>query len=192
MWTLLLVSSMPSGAQAQGGPEFEKRRAELLEEFDKNGDGRLGAEERAAVREKNRKEALEGKRGRGRRRPSEPHPKELLAKYDKDKSGWIDGKEWDVAGPTESGIIKKQFDANKNGELEDDEKEALLAAIKSEKIKGLYAGIAHYWLIRGAGNGEESYVRRQRRLLEFDANGDGIASREELAAIRAARAAEDR
>lgn len=185
-WGLCLTAGALLVTQAQSVTEFETRRAALLEKFDENQDGRLDASERETMR-KGKQKSL-SKRGRSSRRGREPerHPKELLAKYDKDKSGWIDGKEWDVAGPTESAIIKKQFDANKNDELEDDEKEALLAAIKSQKIKGLYGGIAHHWLIRLAEEEEgPGYLKRQRRLLEFDADGDGLASPDELDAIRA-------
>ncbi len=168
---------------------FEERRKAVLAEFDRDGDGRLNATEREAARE-GRKEQASGKgRGKGRKREEEPHPPELLAKYDKDKSGWIDGSEWDVAGPAESAKIKKQFDADANDVLDGEEKQAMWGAIRSGKLKGLYAGIAHYFFLREDERKKgSSFVERQRRLLKYDTDGDGLASREELAAIRADRA----
>ncbi len=171
-------------SQSESQREFEDRRSQLIAEFDANKDGRLDALERETMRL-----ARQAKAGERRGRSRERHPKELLAKYDKDKSGWIDGDEWAVAGPTESGIIKKQYDADGNGELDGDEKEALMGAIKSGKLKGLYGGIAHHWLIRlpGRERGRKEGESGPSGLLRYDTDGDGLASPEELAAIRAAR-----
>ncbi len=185
---LSLLALSATDLVAEGESEFEKRRQQVLEKYDANQDGRLDAEEREAVRQ-GRKEGLNKPSSRRRsRREEEKHPPELLALYDKDKSGWIDGDEWDVAGPAESAKILKQFDTDEDGALGEKEKETLWGAIRSEKLKGVYAGIAHYFFLREE-EGEPSYVTRQKALLKYDADGDGLASREELLAIRAARMA---
>jgi len=74
-----------SSLLADSQDAFSERRAKVLAEFDHNGDGRLDATEREAARV-GRKDAKDGDKGR-RKREEEPHPPELLAKYDKDKSG---------------------------------------------------------------------------------------------------------
>lgn len=185
---LVAVMALSSGL-GNAGEVIQERRNQILEKYDKNGNGRLDASERESLRN-DRKKVLEPRpenRGGGGGRQQEKHPPELLKKYDKDKSGWIDGKEWDIAGPAESAIIKKKYDTDGDDVLSDKEKEGIWADIRSQKLKGVYAGIAHHFFLRQNQRKEPQYITRQKALLEFDKDGDGIASRSELAAIRKSR-----
>lgn len=166
---------------------LSKKRDTLLKAYDSNKNGMLDKSERENMR-KDRKKVLErGARTNNRnrnQREQERHPPELLKKYDKDKSGWIDGDEWEVAWPAESEIIKNNYDKDKDGELSDEEKATLMGDLRSQKVKGVYAFIAYNAFLRGPRNQEPAYITRQKKLLKFDSDKDGIASRSELAAIK--------
>lgn len=157
----------------------------MLKKYDTNNNGRLDGTEREHVR-KERKKILDRTNSNRKRAPrqEEKHPPELLKKYDKDNSGWIDGKEWEVAMPQESAIMKKQYDEDKDGKLSEEEKAKIMEDMRSQKLKGVYAGIAWYSFFRGQQGREPAYMIRQKSLLKFDSNKDGIASRAELASIR--------
>ena len=167
-------------------------RKSMLEQFDADKDGFLNKAERNAMRLATKKFSDERhdeirrareRRGGGREGGSPKPPERWLAAYDKNKNGRFDGDEWDSGRGTEIKNVTARYDANKNGKIDDDEKQRLVKNLKKNNynpydnyIRTIVAGL------RGerSGSGRE----RRSRWKEFDTNGDGKASREELAAIR--------
>jgi len=103
------VLAQPANAQR---PERKKARARMLERFDKDGDGRLDKEERAAARgaAKKMREKRRGgdaRRGDRRRRGGGDRPRRQNREQ-----------------------LKKRFDANDNGKLEPAERRRMAAAIR--------------------------------------------------------------
>ena len=169
---------------SEPGGIFQKKRTELIGKYDQNGDGRLNAKERETMRieEKNQRIKPGGSRKKDQR------SKEFLAKYDSDKDGDINGEEWGVAWRAETEQIYKNYDVNKNGELDDDERKKIKADVKAGKFKDERAFIAR----RAASEGEEEekeegFISKQKKLQVFDRNGDGIADADELKAVRKSR-----
>ena len=95
------VLAQPANAQR---PERKKTRAKMLERFDKNGDGRLDKEERAAARGAARK-MREKRRGGDAKRGDRPRRQSREQ-------------------------LMKRFDANGNGKLEPAERRRMAAAIR--------------------------------------------------------------
>jgi EF hand len=99
-----------------------------LKQFDTNGDGKLSDEEIAAIKPGSGKKGGEAKKAGGNKMAK------LIAKYDKNGNGIIDGDEKDAlrkdfaADP--NGELK-QFDLNSDGKLSDGE----IAAIKPGAAK---------------------------------------------------------
>ena len=167
-------------------------RKSMLEKFDADKDGFLNKTERNTMRLATKKfsdgrhdEIRRARESRGGRSSSSPKPPERwLAAYDKNKNGRFDGSEWDTARGTEIKNVTARYDANKNGKIDDNEKQRLLDNLKKNNynpydnyIRMIVAGI------RGDRSGSSGDERRSR-WKQFDTNGDGKASREELAAIR--------
>ena len=75
------LSAEPEKKGKKGGSEGRPSREEMLKKFDKDGDGKLNEEERAALRE-------EGQKRR----------KEIIAKFDKDGDGKLNEDERKAAG----------------------------------------------------------------------------------------------
>ena len=175
-----------------GNAPLAEVRKSMLEQFDADKDGFLNKTERNAMRLVTKKLSDERhdeirrareRRGGGREGGSPKPPERWLAAYDKNKNGRFDGDEWDTARGTEIKNVTARYDANKNGKIDDDEKQRLIDNLKKNNynpydnyIRTIVAGL------RGerSGNGRE----HRSRWKEFDTDGDGKASREELAAIR--------
>jgi hypothetical protein len=106
-------------ASAQDGPKRGERQRpagppppEVLEKFDKDGDGKLSPEEEKAAREAAR-ERMEQQR------------KEMLEKFDKDKDGKLSPEERKAAQEHRRAEMLKKFDKNGDGELSDEERAAM-------------------------------------------------------------------
>lgn len=168
--------SRESGA----GTKTEKGAAEdrpnlraILSRFDKDGDGKLSDEEKAA--------ALKG--GGGDRpfpgfNPANP-PEFVLKRFDKDGDGKLNDEEQAemrrgagafLGGPGMPNFqeMAKRFDKDGDGKLSEEER----AAVRAEMTKGGRPG--------GAPPSKEEIVKR------FDKDGDGKLNSEEQAAARAA------
>ena len=78
------------------------------------------------------------------------------------------------------------YDDNQDGQLDEEEKARLEKDLHRRAIRGFGARFA-WGLLKGDGKSGPGYLARQRELLEFDSDGDGHASLEELERIRAAR-----
>jgi Ca2+-binding EF-hand superfamily protein len=129
---LSLLSLISSWATADE-PKEQGRRTELLQKFDKNGDGKLDQQEVAAARE-----AL-GNKGKQARRGADEPAAEALKRFDKNGDGKLDAQEIAAARaarmkrgeggprrgpggemPGREALLKK-FDKNGNGKLDPDE-----------------------------------------------------------------------
>lgn len=173
-------------AQAQGpGDIFYERRAALIARFDTNGDLRLDAKERETMRLAERIKAKD----------DDGLPKEFLEKYDKDHDGEMSSEEWGVAWLTEVAIIIKKHDQDGDGKLNGAERKTVHAAIKAGKYKEVWMHIAGFAAREPEEEKKErrrrwrspEYLEKSQKLLVFDLDSDGIASRAELEAIRDSR-----
>lgn len=176
----LLVGFPVSCRAAEADTIFQKHRSELVAKHDKNGDGRLDAAEREQMRLAVKDERLIKKGS------SFKIPPEFLAKYDKNKNGEMEGEEWKVAWDAETKILTETYDADKDGTLNKEEKQAMMADVGKGKITGILAFFAGR-MVHDPGSSKPEYLEEQQKLLNFDTNGDGLASAEELKRIRESR-----
>lgn len=174
-----------SGASGPGNHFFEVQAA-LIEKFDQDGNQRLDAVEREAMRVYKDPESSKGKKN------NDQFPPEFVAEYDTNKNGEMDDQEWGPAIAKEVAVIVKRFDADESGKLDGAERKALRAAMK----KGEYEGLYGYFAGQAAKDPKEEarrrrkgpeYLEKYRQLLAFDLDGDGLASAAELEAIRESR-----
>lgn len=107
------------------GP-MKKNYQELIKRHDKNGDGRLDEEEKAAAHAAMRKE---GGGGQGDRR------KQLLKRFDKNGDGRLDDTERAAAEKFRAKQLKK-FDQDGDGQLSDAEREVALRALMADPPAG--------------------------------------------------------
>ncbi|HTF57785.1 MAG TPA: EF-hand domain-containing protein [Planctomycetota bacterium] len=87
-----VMACLPATASAQdGAKKHGKRREALLKKFDKNGDGKLDKQERAALREFRRAHHRDGgKEGRAHKRELR---RKILKRFDKDGDGKLNDQE---------------------------------------------------------------------------------------------------
>jgi Ca2+-binding EF-hand superfamily protein len=107
-------------------------QAEILKRFDKNGDGKLDEDEKAAAKDYNR-EHEEGRRGKGRDRLN----KRAIQRFDKNSDGKLDDAECAEmikAIETDPRMIKR-FDKNGDGKLDESEKAAAKEAFQKMQEK---------------------------------------------------------
>ncbi len=187
--TLFLVVMLPSEGFADNGPgaRFLEIQTKLIERFDQDGNGRLDASEREGMRQTVAAEALEEQEGGDKGLPTE-----FIEKHDANKNGKMDDPEWGPAIEKEVAVIVKRFDADGSGKLDKTER----AAVRESMKKGEYEGVYGYFAGRASEDpeakkrrrgGGPSYLAKSQELLKFDRDGDGVASREELQAIRESR-----
>lgn len=87
-----LLACLPAVTSAQEGPKKHGRRREaLLKKFDKNGDGRLDKQERAALREFRSAHRRDG--GKEGRHAKHGLRRRLLRRFDKDGDGKLNDSE---------------------------------------------------------------------------------------------------
>ncbi len=176
---VLLSGAAGPRLRGEDGTNFQQRRTALVEKHDKNADGRLDAAERELMRLAMKEQRLE-KAG-----SSFKIPPEFLAKYDANKDGEMQGDEWRVAWEAETKILREAYDADKDGSLNKEERQAMMADVGKGKITGIPAFFAGR-MVNDPGSAEPTYLAEQQELLRFDADGDGLASADELARIREA------
>ncbi len=110
----------------------EKRHAEILKRFDKNGDGKLDEDEKAAAKEYNREETT-GRQNKARERLG----KKALEKFDKNNDGKLDEAEHAEmikALETDPRLVKR-FDKDGDGKLNAAEKAAAREAFGKAREK---------------------------------------------------------
>ncbi len=115
-------------ASAQDGPKRPKRPhgpppAEVLEKFDKDGDGKLSNDERSAMRE-----AMKAK--------SEERRKAMLAKFDADGDGKLSKEEREKAMEERKAEMLKKYDKDGDGKLSEEERAAMPRPPRSEGRPG--------------------------------------------------------
>jgi Ca2+-binding EF-hand superfamily protein len=157
----------------RGGPsreDMEARRAEFMKQFDKDGDGEISEEERAAMREQFEKRREEFRA-------------EMLKKYDKDGDGEMSEEERNTARDdmrSKFQEITKKYDKDGSGRLEREEMEA---AREAGALEGMPVPGGPGFGRRGPGGpGDEE--RRAEMMKRFDKDGDGELNEEERAALR--------
>jgi len=193
-WALssLLVAVAVSPAAGEPGELFQKRYQVLVAKFDRNQDGRLDAAEREAIRADKREEA---RRSAGRGAMFQMPP-EIVEMYDRDRDGQLNDAESAAAN---EGIrirwaeAQKEFDANGDGILDDDEREKMGDAISAGKVKGLprmYGTMLRRPPRGGRGGpgGMFGGVAADNPLAKFDTDKDGRLNEAELANARQAGA----
>lgn len=179
------------GGQGQGRPNLQQ----LLKEFDKDGDGKLSEQERAAAREFVQKRQA-GNFGQRR------IPEQVLKRFDKDGDGKLNEQEQAAARKAREEFMKRngnasgrpntqgrpdfkeilaKFDADGDGKLNDEEKAAAReAAAKMRRQRG-NAGRPQPEAKEKPGR-----VNKKELLKRFDTDGDGKLSGDERAAAREA------
>ena len=105
---------------------MKKNYQELIKRHDKNGDGRLDEEEKAAAHAAMRKE---GGGGQGDRR------KQQLKRFDKNGDGQLDNRERAAAEKFRAEQVKK-YDQDGDGQLNDAEREAARKAFLADPPAG--------------------------------------------------------
>ncbi len=178
---LFLVSA--EAIFANPGQLFAERKAELVRQYDTNKDGRLDVRERLAMREA----IIAGKvKGEGRNRGRGMIPPEIIEAFDKNKDGSLDEKEQQEMNSEMGrrfGGLMQRYDQNKDGELKAEEVAALRKDSREGDLEGLDALVARFLLMQFGGGGANSKDEKSG-WSRFDRDGDGLASAEELEAIR--------
>lgn len=87
---VIIALSVPSLAAAapEGKPDAAARKEAMLKKFDKDGDGKLSEEERAAMRAE-----MQKRRGEGGKGPDAARRAEMMKKFDKDGDGKLSEEE---------------------------------------------------------------------------------------------------
>lgn len=87
---VIIALSVPSLAAAapEGKPDAAARKAAMLKKFDKDGDGKLSEEEKAAM-----KAEMQKRRGEGGKGPDAARRAEMMKKFDKDGDGKLSEEE---------------------------------------------------------------------------------------------------
>ncbi len=120
--TMIVIAAAFGLAGAAHAEEPRKDRPhrdippEVIEKFDKDGDGKLNEEERQAARAAG-KERMEAKR------------KEMIAKFDKDGDGKLSEEEEQAMREARRKMMMEKFDKDGDGELSDDEKAEMRKAM---------------------------------------------------------------
>ena len=183
----LLIAPPMLWAASGPGEVFFKQQAALIKQFDRDGNGRLDAKERETMRLHGREKG--SKKGGG---DVNGIPAEFIKKHDANKNGEMDDEEWGPAIAKEVAVVVKRFDADESGDLNEAERKEVRAAMK----KGEFEGIYEYFAGQAARDPKEearrrrrgpAYLQKYRSLLAFDLNDDGLASNEDLRAIRESR-----
>ncbi len=176
--------------QAEDGPLSPGAlRARAIAAFDKDGDGRLNAIEREALRKSGKRFAPEKpryRRGGSKRQKFSP---ETVARFDEDKDGKLSQEEYDAA----IGVVYRRWLelVREYQAFEDDKPVVENLRLLEQDAKGgkirdfppvLFAWIKGSIDRAGSDDGEKS----EHPLAEFDADRDARLSPPELAAARAA------
>lgn len=157
----LAQNEMKTATPPAGG--MKKHYQELIQKYDKNGDGRLDEDEKAAAHAMMRKA---GKGGEGDRR------KEILKRFDKDGDGYLNDAERAEAEKAREmvernggerkfrALILKRFDQDGDGQLNDTER-AAAQKFRAEQLKKFDKD----------GDGQLNDAEREEALKAFMAEG---------------------
>lgn len=127
--TLLIIAAsfgLLGAAHAEEGKKQRPHRKvspEMIAKYDKDGDGKLNEEERAALRA-DRMEMREARK------------KEMLAKYDKDGDGKLNEEERAAAKADRKQRMLEKFDKDGDGELNEAEKAEMRKAMGPHRRHG--------------------------------------------------------
>jgi Ca2+-binding EF-hand superfamily protein len=126
--TLFVLASLLGAASLATAEEAPKRPdrplpPELLKKFDKDGDGKLSEEERAAMR------------AAGPVRNGELE-KKMLEKFDTDKDGKLSDEEKAAAKAAREKEMLEKFDVDKDGKLSEEERKAARESFGPRGPKG--------------------------------------------------------
>lgn len=147
--------------RAQAKEQMQKRRAEFVAKWDKDGDGKLSDQEKEAAKAEHKKNMLEkfdkngngvidegerpqgkGPRGKGMQH-RRPLPPELREQLDSDKDGKVSPEERKAGREKVQEFFKakraevlEKYDSNKDGKLDEQEREALKADRKNRQGQG--------------------------------------------------------
>lgn len=90
LFAVIVALSVPSLATAapEGKPDAAARKEAMLKKFDKDGDGKLNDEEKAAM-----KAEWQKRRGEGGKGPDAARRAEMMKKFDKDGDGKLSEEE---------------------------------------------------------------------------------------------------
>ena len=179
------LAILTSGAIAQDAPRGPGRggpggrgapTADMLKEFDKDGDGKLNDEERQAM--------MNARRAQGEKMRAEREKE-----FDKDGDGKLNDEERKAMMDANRERMEqfrkereKQFDKDGDGKLNDEERAAMMAARPGRGGPGGPGGI-------GANRPGPDSPQFQEMIKRFDKDGDGKLNDEERAAMREARRA---
>lgn len=192
--TLAIIAS---GAIAQDAPRGQGRggnnpggrggapTAEMIKEFDKDGDGKLSEDERTAMRTAFRERAEKARAEREK-------------EFDKDGDGKLNDEERKAMMDANRERMEqfrkereKEFDKDGDGKLNDEERAAMMAARPGRGGPGAPGGIpgAGFGAGFGARGPAPDSPQFQEMIKRFDKDGDGKLSDEERRAMRDARRA---
>jgi Ca2+-binding EF-hand superfamily protein len=172
---------------------------QLLKQFDKDGDGQLNNEERAAAREQMEK-MRRGQAGKG---GADRIQEQALKRFDKDGDGKLNEEERAAAMKAREEFMKKngkggagrpngqdrpnmkeilaKFDKDGDGKLNETERDAARVGFAESRQQRGDAGRP-----AAEAKGKPSRVDKKELLAKFDADGDGKLNDDEKAAARAA------
>ncbi|QTN31297.1 EF-hand domain-containing protein [Akkermansiaceae bacterium] len=127
--TLIVIAAsigLIGTAAAEEGKQRPERKLppEMLKKFDKDGDGKLSEEERAAARA-----ALAN-------RPDRKLPPEMLAKFDKDGDGKLNEEERKAAREAMKARMLERFDKDGDGQLNEEERAEMRKAMGGHRPGG--------------------------------------------------------
>lgn len=90
LFAVIVALSVPSlvTAAPEGKPDAAARKEAMLKKFDKDGDGKLSDEEKAAM-----KAEMQKRRGEGGKGPDAARRAEMMKKFDKDGDGKLSEEE---------------------------------------------------------------------------------------------------
>lgn len=193
--------AQPGENRGNRGGLSEEQRAEMLKNFDADGDGELNREERgkareAAIEEWRKNNPEEAARFDARRAEEQKRREEFTKKYDKDNDGELNEEErraaftaerearmaeWKERDPEGFARFEKQrqdftkrFDKDGNGELSDDERREGFATMRDEGRKA-WEELTKKYDKDGDGrlNGEEreAIPQSERENLPFGGRG---------------------
>jgi Ca2+-binding EF-hand superfamily protein len=198
----VIAGTSSSFAQDNTGDVFKN----LLEKFDKNGDGKLDDEEREAARAALIKQAPQGdpevRPIRERRTPSQiardrrraefdARRRQFELLYDKNKDGELSDEEREALreefrkrGEQRRQEFMERYDKNGDGDIDDSEREAIRADREKRRDEFMKK-----WDKDGNGDIDEKEreairesfrKRREEATAKYDENKDGILSFEEM------------
>ena len=192
--TLLTFIGLALGATLAEAAEKSETQKELLAKYDANKDGRLSASEREKIRYDKLNPPKEKQQSSERRRFRYPDP--VIAKFDTDDDNELDEKEFGEARKWVDRRFKEineEYDVNKDGRLNTNERAAVSKDVEAGKFKTMD------WLMKYVTRPPSRRSSRYRDMREeprekarldlyrkHDVNKDGRLDDAERTNVRAA------